>query len=57
MDMHIIERIFARIGDGLALLHSAAAASEAVANGRRPALGDLKVLGINPAAFAGIGRG
>jgi hypothetical protein len=51
--MRIIERIAALFA-GLA---SAGAVSAAVEAGRRPADADLRALGIDPRAFAAIGRG
>ena len=55
--MRIIERVAAAIVDFVVMLSSAGAVSAAVEAGRRPAGSDLRALGIDPRAFAAIGRG
>lgn len=48
--------LFFVIGDFFNTFGSAPAASRAVEAGRKPRRGDLKKLGIDPAAFDKIGR-
>ena len=48
--------LLARLADLVATLQSAVVAANAVRNGRNPAADDLLQLGIDPLAFARIGR-
>jgi hypothetical protein len=55
--MTTISRILDAVLDATARLRAAAAASAAVEAGRKPRASDLRLLGIEPAAFTSIGHG
>ncbi len=55
--MTIIGTIFSWIAAGAERFYSAGAVAVAVENGARPKPADLRALGIDPRAFATVGRG